>query len=126
MPIISLSLLSNLSINLKSNNMKTPFIKISIGVLSLALFLFTACKKTPSPCVSVDKGSAAKVNEEVQFDASCSKNVSTYTWDFGDGTSMSGNPVKHKYSTQGTYLVKLTEKNGNKTASSTQNLTINP
>ena len=106
--------------------MKKSFIKITIGVFSIGLFLFTSCKRTPAPCFSADKGSAAKVNEEVQFDASCSKHVSTYTWDFGDGTSASGNPVKHKYSTQGTYMVTLTEKNGNKTAALTQNLTINP
>ena len=106
--------------------MKKSFIKITIGVFSISLFLFTSCKKTPTPCFLVDKGSVAKVNEEVQFDASCSKNASTYTWDFGDGTSTSGNPVKHKYPTQGTYIVKLTENNGNKTASLTQNLTINP
>ena len=104
--------------------MKNPIIKITIGIFCTGLFLFTSCKKTPVPCFSSDKGGVAKVNEEVQFDASCSKNVSTYTWDFGDGTSMSGNPVKHKYSTQGVYIVKLTENNGSKTASLTQNLTI--
>ena len=87
--------------------MKNPTIKITIGIFCTGLFLFTSCKKTPVPCFSSDKGGVAKVNEEVQFDASCSKNVSTYTWDFGDGTSMSGNPVKHKYSTQGVYIVKF-------------------
>ena len=106
--------------------MKNHTIKITIGIFCTGLLLFTSCKKTPVPCFSSDKGSAAKVNEEVQFDASCSKNVSTFTWDFGDGTSTSGNPVKHKYSTQGVYIVKLTENNGSKTASLTQNLTINP
>ena len=106
--------------------MKKSIIKITIGVFSLCLFFFTSCKKTPTPCFSIDKGSVAKLNEEVQFDASCSKNVSSYTWDFGDGTTASGNPVKHKYSAVGTYAIILKEKNGNKTASLTQNLTINP
>ena len=106
--------------------MKKPLNNITIGVFSLVLILFTSCKKTPTPCFSVDKGNAAKVNEEVQFDASCSKNAATYTWNFGDGTSASGNPVKHKYSNQGVYNVVLTEKNGKKTALLTQNVTINP
>ncbi len=106
--------------------MKKSIYKIIFGVFSIGLFMFTSCKRTPSPCFSADKGGVAKVNEEVQFDASCSKNASTYTWDFGDGTSITGNPAKHKYPNQGTYIVKLTEKNGNKTASTTQNLTINP
>lgn len=105
--------------------MKKKIMPIIVGILSCIIFFISSCTKTPSACFSADKGQAAKVNEEVQFDASCSTNATSYTWDFGDGASTSGNPVKHKYATPGTYAVKLTATNKKKTGTATQNLVIN-
>jgi len=100
--------------------------KVNIGIFSLGVILLTGCTKTPTPCFSADNGSAAKVNEEVQFDPSCSKDATSYFWDFGDGTSTYGNPVMHKYANTGVYMVKLTASNSKKSASVIQNVAVNP
>ncbi|WP_421750392.1 right-handed parallel beta-helix repeat-containing protein [Croceimicrobium sp.] len=44
---------------------------------------------------------------DVSFNASSSKSANTYTWDFGDGTSGSGELVNHSYLANGLYSVKL-------------------
>jgi hypothetical protein len=48
-------------------------------------------------------------NGAVTFTASTSGGNSgkTYTWQFGDGTSGTGNPITHTYPTNGGYLIKL-------------------
>ncbi len=92
----------------------------------VAILFVVGCTKTPQACFVADKGKVAKVNEEVQFDASCSTNATSYSWDFGDGTAASeGASVKHKYSTAAIYNVKLTAKNKRKENTSTVALTIN-
>ncbi len=98
--------------------------KISIGIFALGLTFLTSCTKSPAPCFITDKGSSIKVNEEVQFDPSCSQNSTSFFWEFGDGTTASGNPVKHKYENAGTYVVKLTATNRRKSSSITQNIGI--
>ncbi len=105
--------------------MKKKAITIMIGLFSIGAFFISSCTKTPTPCFSVDKGGVAKVNEEVQFDGACSTNATSYTWDFGDGTSTSGNPVKHKYTTAATYAVRLTTTNKKKSETLVKNITIN-
>ncbi|MCK4347292.1 MAG: PKD domain-containing protein, partial [Thermoplasmatales archaeon] len=51
------------------------------------------------------------VDEEVTFDASASSDpdgsIVSYEWDFGDGSTGSGETVTHKYSEQGDYAVIL-------------------
>lgn len=49
-------------------------------------------------------------NEDVEFSDSTvlvSSTVSSYSWDFGDGTNGSGADPKHEYSNIGNYMVKL-------------------
>ena len=97
--------------------------KLMLSVAIIASTLF-ACTKTPTPCFTIDKGKPTKVNEEIQFDAACSKNTNTYTWEFGDGTTGTGVSVKHKYTIDKTYSVKLTATNKKKTETTTQDLVI--
>ena len=106
--------------------MKTK-IKIITKTFAICTIVFiSSCSKTPEACFTTDKGKTAKVNEEIQFNASCSKDADTYNWDFGDGSTGVGSSTKHKYPTVGTYVVKLTASNKSKSATSSQDLTINP
>ena len=47
-------------------------------------------------------------NMVVDFDASSSNGATSYSWDFGDGTTGSGMITSHSYDTNGTYNVVLT------------------
>jgi len=62
------------------------------------------------------------------FDASCSSDdlgISTYAWNFGDGTTGSGRNVSHTYATSGSRTVTLTVTDtGSHTATTSQ--TVNP
>ena len=75
-----------------------------------------------------DPIAAKKPNVAVGFDASASSSpagLTSYAWDFGDGTIDSGVGARHTYSTGGTYAVRLTvtDKNG-KTAWKTRFVTV--
>src|SRR5205823_5470914 len=48
----------------------------------------------------------------------------TYTWDFGDGGTGTGQTVNHAYATAGTFTVKLTVKNSDGRSSSAPNVNI--
>lgn len=102
--------------------MKSTVLKL--GILATTVFFVMGCTKTPSVCFTVDKGKSAKVNEEVQFEGSCSQNATTYTWDFGDGSSAVGVSVKHKYQFIGYYTVSLKASNKKKSATLTETISI--
>lgn len=70
-----------------------------------------------------------KVGEEVTFDASDSYDpdgtISTYDWDFGDGTKAGGITPKHTFNEAGTYTVRLTVKdNAGDTSYITKTVTV--
>ncbi|MBC7383533.1 MAG: PKD domain-containing protein [Bacteroidia bacterium] len=106
--------------------MKTriKFITKTLAIITIAFI--SSCTKTPEACFTVDKGKTAKLNEEVQFNATCCNNADTYTWDYGDGTTGSGSLTKHKYPIAANYVVKLTAGNKSKSATISQDLTITP
>ncbi len=59
------------------------------------------------------------------FLVNTSKNAESYLWDFGDGTtSTEAEPLLHKYAGMGVYKIKLTVKNGTKTAYYEKNITL--
>ena len=100
---------------------KNLILVVCIGLAMLAV----SCTKTPEACFVTDKGSAnAKVNEEIQFDANCSKDADSYSWNFGDGTSQAGYLTKHKYPNAGIYTVILTANQSSKSATKSQVVTI--
>lgn len=47
-----------------------------------------------------------------------------YAWDFGDGSTATGNPVSHSYIVPGTYTVTLTVTSGSNSVSSTQQIFV--
>ncbi len=65
-----------------------------------------------SPCVTADvppQISASHIidGNRIELDASESKNVDSFTWDFGDGSTARGMFVDHTYATPGTYTLSL-------------------
>ena len=72
--------------------------------------------------------SSIEVGQEITFDASpLGSNITSYEWNFGDGTIANGMKVSHKYGTPGRYTVMLTttDKSGNK-STYTQIIDIRP
>jgi PKD repeat protein len=66
---------------------------------------------------------------EITFDASSSRDpdgsISSYSWDFGDGSLGSGMVVKHTYDRSGTFAVRLAVRdNGGATGVKTRNIEI--
>lgn len=81
------------------------------------------------PTANIYSVSSGSVGETITFDASDSYSpdgtISSYTWNFGDSTSGSGETVNHVYSTAGRYTVTLTIENSNGgTDTETKKITI--
>jgi PKD repeat protein len=61
----------------------------------------------------------AQVAQQVSFDGSGSRpseGITSYSWEFGDGSSATGEQVTHTYATAGTYTARLTVESGTQTA----------
>ncbi len=99
---------------------------ISIIVLIGIANLLTFCTKPPVPCFATDKGQTSRVNEEVQFDATCTTEATSYSWNYGDGNSGTGITSKHKYQTVGTYIVTLTASNKGNSSIIEKNMAVTP
>lgn len=81
------------------------FIPIVILALSCSDDDPEVASTLPKACFQLPQN--VKEYTPVTFDASCSKNAQTYSWNFGDGdTSSEANP-SHTYLTKGVYNVKL-------------------
>lgn len=67
--------------------------------------------KTP-PVAAINGPANGVVSQPLSFDGTGSKDsdgqITSYTWDFGDGTSANGFNVSHTYAVSGTYKVTLT------------------
>lgn len=92
------------------------------GVLCTSLF--ASCATEPTACFSTDKSGSVKENEEVKFNAGCSEDASSYSWNFGDGGTAEGIEAKHKYSAAGTYDVKLTATSDGQVDEATARITV--
>jgi PKD repeat protein len=74
----------------------------------MAVAALVSCKKekTPAAAFSVSKTNYY-LTENISFN-NTSTNASSYTWDFGDGTTSALQSPQHAYTTSGVYHVKLT------------------
>ncbi|UPT66106.1 MAG: PKD domain-containing protein [Sphingobacteriales bacterium JAD_PAG50586_3] len=90
--------------------MKKTFTHLLI-LLSIPVFLLSACKKKPAACISTDTIQAS-VNEPITF-SSCSDNADRLEWNMGDGNTFTYYTVAYAYTTPGTYIVTLTVFNDN-------------
>jgi bacillolysin len=79
------------------------FYAIGVGAKDASTF--------PSSAFTADKTSACTLPVSIQFTNS-STNATTYTWDFGDGTTSTDKDPLHSYTKAGTYTVKLTSGGG--------------
>jgi hypothetical protein len=81
-------------------------------------------------CFTIDRDQGT-VPLEVNFDASCSevpsgRSISSYQWNFGDGSSGTGRTVRHVYQNTGTCTATLTIiDNQNNRSSSTRTIRVN-
>ena len=86
----------------------------------------------PSPLTTIfvaTPSSGLTVGQPASFAASVSGGTSPYTfnWNFGDGTTASGNPVNHSFNMPGTYTVTVTVADANaKTATAIASILVNP
>ncbi len=79
---------------------------------------------TPVPSFTSNIGTPTASLLNVTFDASATTNATSYTWDFGDGSSGTGITTQHDYLANGTYTVKLIASGGCGTDSITQTVVI--
>jgi PKD repeat protein len=78
--------------------------------IALTAFAFSSCNKDKDNSESIAcfdmPVTTAKVGEEIQF-SNCSENASSYSWDFGDGTTSILKEPSHVYAQAGNYEIKL-------------------
>lgn len=78
------------------------------------IILFNNCSKPSKACFNFSPNENIRAQTPILFDASCSKNASYFTWDFGDGTTenstLGTNTITHSYSVTGTYKITLIAK----------------
>lgn len=78
-------------------------------------FSFTSCMKMdPVGCLATGNPTTGKVGTSLTF-VSCSTDAHHEEWDFGDAATSTGTTVTHAYSKVGTFTVKLTAYNADKT-----------
>lgn len=75
--------------------------------------------------LSLDTSSPTVLGQQTFFTATVTSNSNTtYTWEFGDGTTGSGATLSHLYSTVGTYTAVVTASNGANIVTTTTPVTI--
>jgi PKD domain len=97
----------------------------STGSASTVIIVGTFTAPTPAFTLSPSSGTTATT---FQFNASDSQpqaNITDYTWDFGDGTTGTGQTTTHKYTTTGTFTVRLTiTDNAGRTATTSKTVAV--
>jgi PKD repeat protein len=86
---------------------------IPTGKTTVILY-FKEANKLPVAAFTTNPTNKAGVNEDITYNGSSSVDsdgkIISWVWKFGDGDTDSGETVVHKYSTPGTYTIRLTVK----------------
>jgi PKD repeat protein/DNA-directed RNA polymerase subunit M/transcription elongation factor TFIIS len=97
-----------------------------------ATIQITVLKSNSAPvCAAGSDISNVDVDEVIQFSGgNCSDpdagDILTFSWDFGDGTTSTGENVTHRYSDNGVYKVTLNITDGEMWANDTLTVTVRP
>lgn len=84
-------------------------VKIIFSACIFSVFLFSSCKDNELRMCFETDNNTPKVNERVNFNATCSKGLDLYHWNFGDGrdTITKVPNVQHTFDNAGYYTVTL-------------------
>jgi PKD repeat protein len=84
---------------------------VAIGVPAIYYAAHMEGERNAPPVAVIDAPNTVYVNETVKFSALGSKDdghITTYLWNFGDGTKSAGSEVTHKFTRVGIFTVTLT------------------
>jgi len=100
----------------------------------LAAAIFPGCLESfssnsaPSASFSLEESGTLKAGMELNFDATASSDPDsddlTYSWNFGDTNTATGDTTSHTYSSEGDYIVKLSVSDGEFETEDTMTLKI--
>ncbi len=86
-------------------------------------FTVTAPAVKPTACFTVNNSNPVVNNDSVTF-SNCSKDATSYSWKFGDGTTSSQTSPSHTYNQVNTYTATLTATGPGGTHSTTKTITV--
>lgn len=94
-----------------ANSSSTVFSTVESGNVTVSVEENTSGNDAPSASFTANSTSVL-TGESIEFDASGSSDIdgsiSSYSWNFGDSSTGSGEVVTHSYSSTGDYVVELT------------------
>jgi len=82
----------------------------TVGLTTVNTLPISVFNPLGSPTVTSSSPIFASPNQSVTYTASISdpdKRVKSYSWDFGDGSTLTGNPVNRTFTSAGTYKIKV-------------------
>jgi PKD repeat protein len=104
--------------------MKTVLQKFKIGVIASVLVIFTPSCKKELPSASFD---FSPITGEAPLNVSFtnkSTNATSYSWDFGDGTTSTSINPSHRYSYGGNFTITLVASNGKNSSTITKSIYV--
>lgn len=99
-------------------------LKPTILVAAIMAVLFAGCDK-PEPIASFTASTYTPSIDEVVSFTNSSQNATSYTWDFGDGTSSTVPSPTHVFTQAGTFNVQLVAEGEGGTNTAAQIITVN-
>mgnify|MGYP006284416803 CR=1 FL=1 len=94
-----------------------------IVLLLCIAFLFNSCEEEEKPMADFSISGLEEIGVSLKFENK-SQNCSSYSWNFGDGTSSTLENPLHVYRERGTYSVTLTAEGENGTSVATKKINI--